>query len=229
MITGRTFELSHFGAPPLKISNLSFHKCFFDNCTLSQPTDPQGRSIIQNVSLVQCKQRGCGLDGAILDNVTVDRLGREGRIPLFLPGVVFRHVTLKGRITFFKLQASPFLEDPERNAQWVDANRSFYESVDWALDISETIFTWGPDLHFVPGSLIRRDPETQVLVTRRALEGVALASLPWQGSSHKTGLEWFLQDGPYEDVVLVAAKGTTYFEQDLAAIRMLQERGIAKS
>ncbi len=229
MISGRTISASHFGAPPQHIADLSFHKCFFDNCSLAQPPDPERRSVIRNVSLVQCKQRASLLAGAVLDNVLVDGLGREGRIPLFLAGVVFRHVTLKGRLTFFKVQASPSVNhSSEQVALWQAANRAFYAHTDWALDISEARFTSGPDLHFIPGALVRIDPASQALVSRRALSGISLPGLPWAGSALRVALEWFLADSPYEDVVLVAAKGTTYFQRDLAAINMLREKGIAE-
>ncbi|MGA7991866.1 MAG: hypothetical protein WCC53_10575 [Thermoanaerobaculia bacterium] len=158
----------------------------------------------------------------------VDGLGREGRIPLFLAGVVFRHVTLKGRVTSFKLQASPSFNDSRAQvALWQAANRAFYASTDWALDISEAHFTSAPDLHFVPGALVRRDPVSQALVPRRALAGIALTSLPWGGSALRVALEWFLADSLYEDVVLVAARGSSHFQRDLAALAMLRERGIA--
>ena len=229
MISGRTFTASHFGAPPHHIADLSFRRCFFDNCSLAQPPDPERRSVIRNVSLVQCKQRACLLAGVVLDNVLVDGLGREGDIPLFLAGVVFRRVTLRGRITFFKLHASPSLNhSSEQVALWQAANRGFYASTDWALDISEARFTSGPDLHFIPGALVRRDPASQALVLRRALSGISLAGLPWEGSALRLALEWFLADSPYENVVLVAAKGTSYFRRDLAAINMLREKGIAE-
>jgi hypothetical protein len=125
---------------------------------------------------------------------------------------------------------SPSLDDSaEQVAVWSAANRAFYASTDWALDISEAHFTSGPDLHFVPGELVRRDPSTQALVSRRALDGISLASLPWEGSSLRLATEWFLAHSPYEDVVLAAAKGTSYFQCDLAALGMLREKGIAEA
>jgi hypothetical protein len=109
----------------------------------------------------------------------------------------------------------------------MEANRSFYSEVDWALDISSAEFTFGPDLHYVPGHLVRRDPSTQALVWRQRLAEQPVASLPWGNSSLRVAVEWFLEAECYDSAVLVAATKTKGFADDLAAIAMLRKRGLA--
>lgn len=228
MITDKTLELNHFGDEAVKISGMSFQRCFFDNSGIGPPSHPRFRSFISDLYLQECRQRACALSGVVIDNVVVDGLGREGRMPLFLSGVALRHVTLKGRIGFFKLQATPYINPTAQQLKlWADANRAYYEGVDWALDISEAQFTFAPDLHFIPGSLIRIDPATQALVTREKAMSVSLDSLPWGDSGFDIALKWFIEDGPYDEVVLVAPKKSKGFSADVKVLNMLRERGIA--
>ena len=225
----RTIELSHFGDPALSLADLSFDRVLFDNCALLRPSHPSRRSYLRRISVRGCQQRACLIAGAAIEDTVVHNLSRLGDMPLFLSGVVFRHVVLSGRISLFKLNLAPTLQpDPRERMLWLTANRTYYSETDWALDISRAEFTFGPDLHFVPGSLIRRDAATQALVRRSAVAGVNLSGLPWGESALEIALSWFIQDGPYEDVVLVAPKGSKSHERDLAAITMLRERGLAE-
>jgi hypothetical protein len=222
------FRASHFGDPPLDISNRTFDRTLFDNCSIAQPSHPSQRSIIRAVNLTRCAHRCCLIAGAAIEDCRIDGLTRQGDIPLFLSGVVFRHVVLAGRIGFFKLNLAPSLRSaPSETALWKEANQRYYESTDWALDISSAEFTFAPDLHFIPGSLIRRDPGSQALVSRANLSGADLATLPWGHSSLRVAVDWFLQNGPYEDVVLAAGKKSRGYSDDVAAIKMLRERGLA--
>ncbi|GMU67655.1 MAG: hypothetical protein AMXMBFR36_39290 [Acidobacteriota bacterium] len=222
-------RISHFGDRPVDISGRRLEKVLFDNCSLGPPSSPRYRSRISDIALIDCAQLASGVCGAILENVIVSGLSREGRIPLFLSGVVFNRCRLEGRISFFKLHAAPSaLSPPSETAVWLAANQDFYQSVDWALDIQDADFTFGPDLHFVPGALVKRHSETQALVRRSKLTSVSLGDLPWGKSSLSLAVQWFLQDSPYEDTVLVAAKKSRGFADDLAAIRMLRENGIAE-
>jgi hypothetical protein len=159
----------------------------------------------------------------------VDGFTRSGRLPLVLWGSVFKHVTLRGKIGFFKLALTPDALNmtPAYVAAWRRANVEFYERLDWALDIVDAQFSFAPDLHFVPGHLVRRDPRTQLLVTREQAREALQSSLPWGNSSLRVALSWFLHDGPYESTVVVAAKATATFADELAAMELLRGRGLA--
>ena len=158
----------------------------------------------------------------------INGLGREGRIPLFAWGAVYKHVTLNGKLSGMKLNqlVSP-TASAAAQAIWDTANRSYYQSVDWALDIKEAEFQGSLDIHCVPGRLIRRDPETQVLVERGTLNQIDWRQLPWGNSSLHNAIDWFLNDGLYDECVLIASKRSSGFKDDMQAITMLRKEQVA--
>lgn len=226
--SGTIIDSKNLDAPHPLLENLHFEKCFFDNCTLGQANSPDQRLVLRNIELVNCRQRACDLGSAVIEDTLVDGLGREGRIPLFAWGAVYKHVTLKGKLSLMKLNqfVSP-TASASTQANWDTANRSYYHSVDWALDIKEAEFQGSLDIHCVPGRLIRRDPETQVLVKRETLNQIDWRELPWGKSAFDIALEWFLNDGLYDDVVLIASKRATGFKDEMLAITMLRKQQVA--
>jgi len=228
VIDAATISHAAFPKEPIRFSGGEYRACCFDNCSLAAAGPAGAYSYIGQCVLIRSRQLACGLSGVVLDEVLVDGLARLGRMPLFLSAVVFRHVTLRGRISMFKLNPTPQpLPTPGQRESWIGAHLEFYRNVDWALDISRADFTFGPDLHYVPGQLIRRDEETQALVERDALQNALWQSLPWGGSALRVAVDWFLQDGPYQSTVLVAGRKTKSFRQDLDALEMLRREGLA--
>lgn len=219
--------VSQYPTNAADISGGAFDSCFFDNCRLD--SFPAAKNRIRGTVFRNCRQRSSSVAGAVIEDVLVDGLKNMSDMPLFLEDSVFRHVTLRGRISQFKINPSAEVAGgPASEALAIAGHRAFYEDVDWALDITEAEFTFGPDLQFVPGSLIRFDPATQARVRRSSFEGVDCDALPWKGSDLEIGLEWFLEDGPYDEAVLVAPRKAKSFKRDLAAIEMLRERGLAE-
>lgn len=237
MIAGETVSASRFSDEAVRLTGLEYSDCFFDNCSLAEtgsgqspprPPDAPVYSYIGQSTFARSCQRSCSLSAVLLDEVLVDGLSRQGRSPLFLSAVVFRHVVLRGRISFFKLNAAPqTAPTPRQRERWLTAQAQSYRDVDWALDISKAEFTFGPDLHYVPGDLVRRDEETQALLRRTAVQDVPLPTLPWGDSGLRIAADWFLEDGPYDSVVLVAARKSRTFRDDLAALEMLRREGLA--
>ena len=145
--------------------------------------------------------------------------------PQKIVGSAFKRVALRGRIhgsvrfvpsidwsLHRALEAA--VDDP-----FVRANQRYYDDVDWALDISAAEFT-GIEMSLcdIPARLIRRDPQTQVVVTRESA-----ARGDWrrsEGSSQWVAIERFLQAG-FGDTVLVAPTRSKYVEADVAAFRRL--------
>jgi len=115
---------------------------------------------------------------------------------------------------------------PKEQAAFDEANARYYEAADWALDISEARFV-ECDIRRVPARLIRRDPETQVVVTReKALLGewkkLDLSKTYWGG-----WIDLFLKDGD-PDVVLVAPNRHPKFIDWLDGLKMLRDAGVAE-
>jgi hypothetical protein len=102
----------------------------------------------------------------------------------------------------------------------------------WPLEISEARFKEF-DVRGVPARLIRRDPESQILVTReRALE---VATPGWEKKLDPSNTHWpfviklFLSDG-YPATVLVAPLGAAKAKRDplLKGLRELRTMGLAE-
>lgn len=213
------------------IADMEFHRCYFGS-SYSTSLDVRRRAVVRNVAMIACKAtKGCSLLGTIVEDVLVDGLRTHGLIQLW--GCVFKHMTLKGRID--RMMFSPAIViGPETAAEraqqkaFDEANAAYYRNIDWALDISQAEFQ-ECDIRGVPARLIRRDPETQVVVTRqKALEGrwrqLDLGNTPW-----KVGIEFLLLDRPDDiDVVLVAGKRDRHFGELLAGLQLLRKAGVAE-
>jgi hypothetical protein len=149
-------------------SDLLFRNCTFINSMLSVTTNPRRRSTIRNLTLINSKVISCEVDCAIVEDVLVEEMHSGGFVCLW--GAVLKHVTLRGYIDYLKI--SPFIDGlakPKQQRPFDKANARYCVGVDWALDIREAEFG-DVDLCGVPGRLVRRDPETQVLVTRHQAE-----------------------------------------------------------
>ena len=208
-------------------SDREYRQCRFVSSSISITRKPHRRSTLHNVRFLQCEVLGCGLNAAIVEGVTVDGLETHGQ--LFQTwGAVFKHVTLKGdigRIMFSPLVATGMAKPQEQQA-FDEANAAFYQTVDWALDISEARF-YEYDIRRVPADLIRRDPDTQVIIRRQvALEGtwrdIDLSRTYWD-----TAIEFFLDDGD-PDLVLVAPKRHPDFQVLLDGLKRLRDAGVAE-
>ncbi len=121
---------------------------------------------------------------------------------------------------------SPGWAKPKQQVAFDEANAQYYETVDWALDISEARF-YECDIRGIPARLIRRDPETQVVVTReKALMGkwkeLDLSKTYWA-----TGIQFMLNRGD-RDVVLVAPKRDPKYPDLLDGLKLLRDAGVAE-
>jgi hypothetical protein len=206
-------------------SDTEFIKCRFESSGISVTRDVKRRSTFRNIHLLKCEQRGSAVESAILENVFVDGFKTNGLLQCW--GAVFKHVTLRGRID--RIMISPAiaagLATPEQQRAFDLENAEYYRGVDWALDIREGEFQ-ECELQRVPAHLVRRDPETQVVVRRdQALSGawreVDLSKTHW-----KTSIEFFLNRGD-ADVVLVAGKRDRNFSDLLEGLKKLREAGVA--
>jgi hypothetical protein len=116
---------------------------------------------------------GCQAAGVYFEDVTVDTL----RLPALhmLGGCVFKHVILRGKIG--PLMTIPPNSMSPNESELTAGVVAKYEDVDWALDISEAVFS-DADFYYVPGELIRRDENTQGLLRREAFRDIDWRGLP---------------------------------------------------
>lgn len=207
-------------------SDLEFVKCSFQSSAISITLDPKLRSTVRNVRILKCQQRGCSLWPAIVEDVLVEDFKTNGLFQTW--GAVFKHVTLRGKIG--RIMVSPLVAPgtatPEQQRAFDDANAAYYATVDWALDIREAEFE-ECDLRRIPAHLVRRDPETQVVIRReKAMQGgwrdLDLGKTYWASA-----IEGFLEEGDPE-LVLVAGKRNKRFRDLLVGLESLRHAGIAE-
>jgi hypothetical protein len=207
-------------------SDLEFIKCSFQSSAISITLDPKLRSTVRNVRLIKCEQRGCSLWPAIIEDVIVDHFKTNGLFQTW--GAVFKHVALRGKIGRIMISpaVAPSVAMPEQQRAFDAANAEYYANIDWALDISKGEFE-ECELQRIPAHLVRRDPETQVVIKReRAMEGkwreLDLSKTHW-----KTSIEFMLGRGD-ADVVLVAGKRNRKFRDLLDGLKKLRDAGVAE-
>lgn len=222
----------------LRFKNVYFDQCTFDQCVLQSVRTPTTRHVLRNLELQRCTATNCSIFTTELQNITIDTLfiAGGGRINhLTVEGAVFDRVTLRGTITG-RLQLNPgpdsskFLlskNDPTYEESWKSFFRNYYEHVEWAIDISKAEFSTGPWLDCIPGHLVRRDPETQVLVRRESLKNFDLKEIRWKADAG-IALQVFMERGLFNGLVVCASKRSRKFRDELEDIRLLRSIGLAE-
>ena len=161
---------------------VSLTECTFHSCRIRLPlVDPAApfhkqqydlgrRPVIRDMELRRCRilaSVGCTLKGAIVEDVLVEDLRTDGMVQTW--ATVFKHVTFKGkigRVMFSDLFELPFKgKTTQLQRAFEQANAEYYSTVDWALDIREAEFD-DFDCRGVPSRLVRRNPETQMMLAR---------------------------------------------------------------
>jgi hypothetical protein len=164
-----------------------------------------------------------------VEDCLVENLRIEGLLQTW--GAVFKRVVLRGKIDRLMISTDVPVGMSRTESQVAalsEANTAYYATVDWALDISQAEFK-ECSLRGVPARLVRRDPETQVVVTReKALSGEhRKIQFPEDAAGLLMGIHLLLNRGD-PDVVLVAAKRGRKFKAQLEGIELLRRAGIAK-
>jgi hypothetical protein len=226
----QTFERFYDRNSGKVFSDIEFRNCTFGSCAISMARNPALRSTIRNVRLIGCEEVSCALHTAIVEDVIVDGLKASGSAGgLFQTwGAVFKHVILKGKVrrVMFSPAVALGLATRDEQQAFDDANAAYYKSIDWAMDISQGEFE-ECEIQSVPAHLIRRDPETQVVVTRAKAARGEWRKLDLSKTHWPISLDFFLKRGD-QDVVLVTPKCSKKFRDLLAGLKMLRDAGIAE-
>lgn len=216
----------------LAIGELRFVGCDFTNCSLSATTDIERRTVVRNLEIVRCVANSCHIGPAIFEDIRVE--GLETNQLLIAWGALFKHVTLSGKIGELKVNqriGSTNDVTPVIQARFDAFRKSYYHSVDWALDISGARFRDEFEFRGIPARLIRRDPDSQAVVKRERV----LAAGDWREQVNSPNDLWpfaidlFLSDGD-EDMVLVVPLGARKRKRDelLRSLRELRELGVVE-
>ncbi len=211
----------------LALSDLTCLNCEFHNCALSLTTAIQKRSVISNARFQNCQISASCIGPAILKNVEIDGLITDSLLILW--GTVFDQVTFSGRIGKIKINCHVHHVDiSERTQRPFDEFRDkFYQNVEWALDISRAKFRL-LEITGIPAHLIRRDPATQMVVTReRALAPAWRSRLRPANRLWPFAIDSFLATGE-PDRVLVAPRTGPKHQVDklLGELQELRDLGV---
>ena len=147
-------------------------------------------------------------------------------------GVLFLiRAKLSGTIGKMKINRNVHYVDrqPSMQQPFDDYRTQFYNSIEWALDISEARFKEF-ELKGIPARLIRRDPESQVVITReKALQSGWKEQVSAENDLWPFMIELFLSSGE-DDTVLVAPLGAPKAKRDalLRGLSELRQLGVAE-
>jgi len=158
----------------------------------------------------------------VFDGVLVENLRGGGMAPSFLWSCVFRHTTLAGWIGGLMWRWRMHTDDDEMALRLHAANQQFYETVDWALDISEADFSFYEALQGVPAGLIKRHPDKHFVMTRDGAE--RFLKMKYGGVWYLTAQD--LLKSPLDDVVIVTGGRGDKLKERLADAKVLKKRGI---
>lgn len=205
------------------IENGSIWGTSLNNCSIHPPADPGDRAILRHISLTRIEHYANRAWGAFFDDITVTDIRSPGIIRTFMWGCAYRHVTLRGWIggLMFRWQLH-FRDDRRMEKRYQKANAKLYESMDWAIDVSEAKFTALESLLGIPPHLVRRDPAAQFLLTRASAE-VILRDKPrsiWSVVAER------LIESPMPGVITIVGSGSQRHKADLALARDLAAEGL---
>jgi hypothetical protein len=215
---------------PRTVGNVELIGCTFRGCSIGfrRSKDFSRRTIVRNVHMRNCKISTCLLGPAQLEEITVENVQGDD---LFVWGALFKHVRMVGKfdtIVIHGIVTTNWVSERDQlERYWLLCNE-YYVDCDWALDIREAQFAdFSIRTRGVPAHLVRRDPETQAVVTKqRIIEG------KWRslelGKLVQTHFRLWENEGG-EDLIIVAPKAMkSDFIEVMADIRRLREAGIAE-
>jgi hypothetical protein len=187
----------------LTLSDIGCFECDFSNCALSLTKDIGKRALVSDVLLKDCKVSASNIGPAVLTRVQIDGLVTDSLLIIW--GAVFDHVVFSGPMGKIKINRHVHHVEQSDSAQrpFDEFRHSFYKKVDWAIDISRAKVRL-LELSGIPAKLIRRDPSTQMIVTRERALNKDWRSRVSAGNKHwPFVIEMFLSTGE-ADRVLVA-------------------------
>lgn len=219
----------------LLLEDMKFEGCGFTHSGISLTTDVARMTTVRNVDLTNCTIDGVSVGPTVLRNVSITNLRTSDLFIVWCP--YLDRVTLSGEIGKMKVNAtaSHTTYGPANYAKqkpFDDYRDQFYAEVEWALDISAARFKEF-DIRGVPARLIKRDPESQIVVTRK--KALQVATPGWEKRLDPSNKLWpfminlFLGDGD-EDTVLVAPLGAAKAKRDplLKGLAELRAIGLAE-
>lgn len=182
-------------------------------------------SRLRRLGLCDCTVQGFHLNLAALEDVDIDRLTTRGMLMAY--GTLFRRTRLRGKVGTMIL--NPF-RPPESGpgtsaAEWAGFAKEFYQNTDWALDISEAVFD-DAAIRSMPLELVRRDPVSQAIVRRDAIERAG-----WEHPAvveNRAAFDSMVVMGLHETLILAPKGNKKRYGVVMGRIERLRAAGIAE-
>jgi len=213
----------------LSISSIACRECEFSNCALSLTKEISKRSVVSDVLLTNCTVGASSIGPAVLRRVYIDGLITDSLFIIW--GAVFDQVVFSGKVGKIKINTHVHHVDQSVALQrpFDEFRQSFYEKVDWAIDISQAKFRL-LEIRGIPAQLIRRDSSSQMVVTReRAL------NLDWRSRISSDNTHWpfvidmFLATGETDRVLVAPLTGPKkQTEKLLRELHELRDLGVVE-
>lgn len=221
----RTVYRDHRLEPGHELADVTGHRVTLENCVAARATRRQERPRISRVHITDLELQSSSLNGAVLEDVTVDGL----RCPHgsgFLFGCELRRVTLRGRVRGLILNPTLDDPDPETTARYAHWHRERMQDPEWMLDLTDA--TGDITIRGYPSRFIRRNPELQAVVTAEDARALDWRAVDPGRSSLRIALHELVRSD-WEDVTLVADTHGTRAGDDLRYIQQLRSLGIARA
>lgn len=213
----------------LSISSIACHECEFSNCALSLTKEISRRSVVSDVLLKNCTVGASDIGPAVLRRVHVDGLITDSLFIVW--GAVFDQVVFSGKVGKIKINRHVHHVDRTESVQgpFDEFRRSFYKTVDWAIDISQARFR-SLNITGIPARLIRRDPASQMVVTReRAMQPDWRSRLSPNNDHWPFVIEMFLATGEADEVLVAPLTGPKkQTEKLLRELHELRDLGVVE-
>lgn len=225
------------------LQNLYFEKCEFHNVILSYHKNeiPHSRSKLMNCVFKNCimSGRGCSQNKIYLKNVLFENIKIPNHI-LITRGVIFNQVTFKGKFDKVLLNSNHdgalyvnpegYIEDynEEQVKLLNDYANNEYNKMEWAIDISKAEFKECDLRSSIPAHLIKRDPETQILLKYDKVNQIDWKNIIGINNSYvKNFCSRVIKEG--RDMVIVSSiRDKKEFPKEMEAIKILRQEGIAE-
>lgn len=212
----------------VKIKNQELINCVFDNCSIGIEDNLSKISLFKNIKIVDCTIFNCLVGPAIFEDIVIKNL-KTGDIAIFyLP--LLKHVKIEGRVGSLKINNNGFIlnKDLSLQKELLDFKNKFYETVDWALDISCAKFV---DFYClgIPAHLIKINNENQFIAKRSNIikSGILNSDFSTKNPIVDVMLQ-FLIDSNEEETVLAAPMAKAKKQRDLilSGLLKLRDQGI---
>jgi hypothetical protein len=213
----------------LTLSDIAFFDCEFSNCAFSRTTDISKRATVDDVKLTNCMVSGSNVGPAILKRVRIDGLVTDSLLIVW--GGIFDQVVFLGKIGKIKINRDVHHVDKSDRVQrpFDEFRKYFYDNSEWAIDISRAKFRL-LEMCGIPARLIRRDANTQMVVSReRALNQEWRSRISAENKHWPFAIDMFLATGE-TDRVLVAPLAGPKKQNDklLSELRELRDLGVVE-